>query len=35
MGLVNPEGLWETYNGHIRFVDSGGKEVGDLGFVFI
>lgn len=29
MGLVSPEGLWETYDGHIRFVDSGGNIVAD------
>ena len=29
MGLVSSEGLWETYDGHIRFVDSGGNIVAD------
>lgn len=29
MGLVSPEGLWETYDGHIRFVDSTGNIVPD------
>jgi NAD-reducing hydrogenase large subunit len=29
MGLVSPEGLWETYYGHIRFVDSAGNIVAD------
>ncbi len=29
MGLVSPEGLWETYDGHIRFVDSAGNIVAD------
>ncbi|MFK0729738.1 MAG: Ni/Fe hydrogenase subunit alpha [Gloeotrichia echinulata GP01] len=29
MGLVTPEGLWETYDGYIRFVDSGGNIIAD------
>ncbi len=29
MWLVSPEGLWETYDGHIRFVDSAAKIVAD------
>lgn len=29
MGLVTPQGLWETYDGHLRFVDSGGNIVAD------
>jgi NAD-reducing hydrogenase large subunit len=29
MGLVTPEGLWETYDGHLRFVDSAGNIVAD------
>ncbi|WP_016952407.1 Ni/Fe hydrogenase subunit alpha [Anabaena sp. PCC 7108] len=29
MGLVTDKGLWETYDGHIRFVDSGGNIVAD------
>ncbi len=29
MGLVTPEGLWENYDGHIRFVDSAGNIVAD------
>ncbi|TAF11009.1 MAG: Ni/Fe hydrogenase subunit alpha [Nostocales cyanobacterium] len=29
MGLVSLEGLWETYHGKIRFVDSGGNIVAD------
>ncbi|MTJ53195.1 Ni/Fe hydrogenase subunit alpha [Anabaena sp. UHCC 0253] len=29
MGLVTPEGLWETYDGQIRFVDSAGNIVAD------
>ncbi|MDX2242933.1 MAG: Ni/Fe hydrogenase subunit alpha [Leptolyngbyaceae cyanobacterium bins.302] len=29
MGLVTPEGLWEHYDGHLRFVDSAGNIVGD------
>ncbi|MBK1988857.1 Ni/Fe hydrogenase subunit alpha [Sphaerospermopsis aphanizomenoides BCCUSP55] len=29
MGLVTSEGLWETYDGHIRFVDSAGNIVAD------
>ena len=29
MGLVSSECLWETYDGHIRFVDSGGNIVAD------
>lgn len=29
MGLVTPDGLWETYDGHIRFVDSAGNIVAD------
>jgi NAD-reducing hydrogenase large subunit len=29
MGLVSSEGLWETYDGHIRFVDSIGNIVAD------
>jgi NAD-reducing hydrogenase large subunit len=27
MGLVTPDGLWEHYDGHIRFVDSGGNII--------
>jgi NAD-reducing hydrogenase large subunit len=29
MGLVTPQGAWETYDGHIRFVDSAGNIVAD------
>ncbi|WP_414565399.1 MULTISPECIES: Ni/Fe hydrogenase subunit alpha [unclassified Anabaena] len=29
MGLVTPEGLWETYDGRIRFVDSAGNIIAD------
>lgn len=29
MGLVTPEGLWEHYDGYLRFVDSAGNIVGD------
>ncbi len=29
MGLVTPEGLWENYDGHIRFVDSAGNIIAD------
>ncbi len=29
MGLVSPEGLWEHYGGHLRFVDSGGNIIAD------
>ncbi|MBO3462989.1 Ni/Fe hydrogenase subunit alpha [Aetokthonos hydrillicola Thurmond2011] len=29
MGLVSAEGLWEQYDGHIRFVDSGGNIIAD------
>ncbi len=29
MGLVTADGLWETYDGHIRFVDSAGNIVAD------
>jgi NAD-reducing hydrogenase large subunit len=29
MGLVTPQGLWETYDGQIRFVDSAGNIVAD------
>ncbi|BCL37926.1 Ni/Fe hydrogenase subunit alpha [Nostoc sp. MS1] len=29
MGLVTPDGLWETYDGHIRFVDSAGNIIAD------
>ncbi len=29
MGLVTPTGLWEHYDGHIRFVDSGGNIIAD------
>lgn len=29
MGLVTPEGLWETYDGYLRFVDSAGNIVVD------
>ncbi|MBE9206931.1 Ni/Fe hydrogenase subunit alpha [Nostoc sp. LEGE 06077] len=29
MGLVTPNGLWETYDGNIRFVDSGGNIIAD------
>jgi NAD-reducing hydrogenase large subunit len=29
MGLVTPNGLWETYDGLIRFVDSAGNIIAD------
>lgn len=29
MGLVTANGLWETYDGHIRFVDSAGNIIAD------
>ncbi|MCF4965965.1 Ni/Fe hydrogenase subunit alpha [Nostoc sp. CMAA1605] len=29
MGLVTPDGLWETYDGYIRFVDSNGNIIAD------
>lgn len=29
MGLVTPDGLWEHYDGYLRFVDSAGNIVGD------
>ncbi|MBF2062888.1 MAG: Ni/Fe hydrogenase subunit alpha [Calothrix sp. C42_A2020_038] len=29
MGLVTPEGLWENYDGHIRFVDGAGNIIAD------
>lgn len=29
MGLVTADGLWETYDGHLRFVDSAGNIVAD------
>jgi NAD-reducing hydrogenase large subunit len=29
MGLVTADGLWETYDGHLRFVDSTGNTVAD------
>jgi NAD-reducing hydrogenase large subunit len=29
MGLVTPDGLWEHYDGHLRFVDSAGNIVVD------
>ncbi len=29
MGLVEPDGTWEHYGGHIRFVDSDGNIVAD------
>ncbi|AHJ29134.1 Ni/Fe hydrogenase subunit alpha [Nodularia spumigena CS-584] len=29
MGLVTPEGLWENYDGNIRFVDSAGNIIAD------
>ena len=29
MGLVSKEGLWEHYDGHLRFCDSGGNIVAD------
>jgi NAD-reducing hydrogenase large subunit len=29
MGLVTPEGLWENYDGQIRFVDSAGNIIAD------
>lgn len=29
MGLVTPDGLWEHYDGHIRFVDSAGNIIAD------
>ncbi|WP_413200457.1 Ni/Fe hydrogenase subunit alpha [Nostoc piscinale] len=29
MGLVTPNGLWETYDGHLRFVDSAGNILAD------
>ncbi|MGE5658539.1 MAG: Ni/Fe hydrogenase subunit alpha [Actinomycetota bacterium] len=29
MGLVTPDGSWEHYDGHLRFIDSTGKIVAD------
>ncbi|MBU7585290.1 MAG: Ni/Fe hydrogenase subunit alpha [Nostoc sp. TH1S01] len=29
MGLVTPNGLWETYDGNLRFVDSAGNILAD------
>ncbi|MEA5449127.1 Ni/Fe hydrogenase subunit alpha [Leptolyngbya sp. CCNP1308] len=29
MGLVAPDGTWEHYDGHLRFVDSGGNIIAD------
>ncbi|AFY42970.1 Ni/Fe hydrogenase subunit alpha [Nostoc sp. PCC 7107] len=29
MGLVTPNGLWETYDGNLRFVDSAGNIIAD------
>ncbi|KZL48206.1 NADP oxidoreductase [Nodularia spumigena CENA596] len=29
MGLVTPDGLWENYDGNIRFVDSAGNIIAD------
>lgn len=29
MGLVSPDGLWEHYGGHLRFIDSDGTIVAD------
>lgn len=29
MGLVSPEGLWEHYDGYLRFVDSAGNIIAD------
>ncbi|MBD2209076.1 Ni/Fe hydrogenase subunit alpha [Nostoc linckia FACHB-104] len=29
MGLVTPEGLWENYDGNLRFVDSDGNIIAD------
>ncbi|MBD2445745.1 Ni/Fe hydrogenase subunit alpha [Nostoc sp. FACHB-152] len=29
MGLVSADGTWETYDGYIRFVDSGGNIIAD------
>ncbi len=29
MGLANDEGLWEHYDGHLRFVDAGGNVIAD------
>jgi NAD-reducing hydrogenase large subunit len=29
MGLVSPDGTWEHYDGHLRFVDSGGNIIAD------
>ncbi|MBD2681771.1 Ni/Fe hydrogenase subunit alpha [Nostoc paludosum FACHB-159] len=29
MGLVTPDGLWENYDGYIRFVDSAGNIIAD------
>jgi NAD-reducing hydrogenase large subunit len=29
MGLVTPEGLWEHYDGYLRFVDSAGNIIAD------
>ena len=29
MGLVTADGLWENYDGHIRFVDSAGNIIAD------
>jgi NAD-reducing hydrogenase large subunit len=28
-GLVGPDGSWEHYDGHLRFVDSGGEIIAD------
>lgn len=29
MGLTNPEGKWEHYEGHLKFIDSSGNVVAD------
>ncbi|VXD24761.1 NAD-reducing hydrogenase HoxS subunit beta [Planktothrix serta PCC 8927] len=29
MGLVSPDGTWEHYGGHLRFIDSNGEIVAD------
>jgi NAD-reducing hydrogenase large subunit len=29
LGLSNPDGLWEHYDGHLRFVDAGGNVLAD------
>ena len=29
MGLVGPDGTWEHYDGHLRFVDSAGNVIAD------